>query len=400
MATVKLILRTSQKLEDETHSIIIRVTKDRKSSIVTLPFSCEIKDWDDKTNLPKNNRLSMLCSKALFEIKELTLESFSREWTARKIIDIYSGKENREALFFDYYVNNVSPDVGGGYSTIQSLETRINKFKEFAGGEIQFIKIDFALLKKYKKHLKDLKSANKYLSAVRQVYNHAIEFEYFEPTRNPFKSSLFVKKVETLNRNLTLSETQALFKYKIKGKRWQRKEFQELALNIWKFCFLMRGMNIVDAVLIENKNLKEYYTFTRQKLKTRSNSKLKVRVPEEARIIINKYYDKKEKYLFPVLENNEDLNASKRAYSQYTYKRNIINRNMKRIGEELNFSIPLTSMSPRYTFVNIAKEIGVPFLFLQELIGHKTMSTTDIYMDAFPQEQLDEYHRKVIDSIL
>ncbi|WP_157821909.1 hypothetical protein [Tenacibaculum sp. Bg11-29] len=39
-------------------------------------------------------------------------------------------------------------------------------------------------------------------------------------------------------------------------------------------------------------------------------------------------------------------------------------------------------------------------LYLQELLGHKTKSTTDIYLDVFPQEKIDNYHRMVIDTVL
>lgn len=73
---------------------------------------------------------------------------------------------------------------------------------------------------------------------------------------------------------------------------------------------------------------------------------------------------------------------------------------MKRLGKTLKIDMDLTTTTPRYSFINIAKELGVPFLYLQELMGHKTMSTTDIYLDAFPQSQIDDYHRKVIDAMI
>jgi len=65
---------------------------------------------------------------------------------------------------------------------------------------------------------------------------------------------------------------------------------------------------------------------------------------------------------------------------------------------EVDFN--LTTMSARYTFINLAKLEEVPFLYLQELIGHKNNTTTDIYLDVFPQHKIDEYHRKVIDAVL
>ena len=76
-----------------------------------------------------------------------------------------------------------------------------------------------------------------------------------------------------------------------------------------------------------------------------------------------------------------------------------MNNNLRKIGDELEVGFNFTTMSARYTFVNLAKQQEVPFLYLQELIGHKTRSTTDIYLDVFPQEQIDAYHRKVIDVV-
>ena len=89
-----------------------------------------------------------------------------------------------------------------------------------------------------------------------------------------------------------------------------------------------------------------------------------------------------------------------KSYKVYCNKISTINANLRRIGKEMDLSFNLTTMSARYTFVNLAKLNEVPFLYLQELIGHKNNSTTDIYLDVFPQKKMDDYHREVIDKVL
>ena len=161
MATIKLSLRTIQKLDDGACPIIVRVTKDRKSSIVTLPFNCKEKDWDEKANVPKSVRLSMLCNKALVEIQELSLESYSRNWSAKKIVEVYKNKDQREISFFDYY-EKLKKESDKGFATIININTRINKFRLFLERDIYFDEITYDLLKWYKSHLKGLKSINRY----------------------------------------------------------------------------------------------------------------------------------------------------------------------------------------------------------------------------------------------
>jgi len=163
----------------------------------------------------------------------------------------------------------------------------------------------------------------------------------------------------------------------------------------------MRGINFVEMALMKSDDVKtDYFTFTRTKLKTRVNTKQTIKIFPEARAIINKYQDPTQEYLFPLLENGFNKEANIRSYKIYSNKISTINANLRRIGEKMELDFNLTTMSARYTFINLAKLEEVPFLYLQELIGHKNNTTTDIYLDVFPQKRIDEYHRKVIDAVL
>lgn len=404
LASVKLKLKKSQVLIDGSHPIILQVLKDNKKAIVSIGVRCFEDDWSYKINLPKNRRLSLICQKKLLELEELLFEGIDKNWTAKKIAAIFSGKDTKELMFFKYYAS-INFDDKYGVSTNLLDATKLKKFKKFLNGnDIAFSNITYDVLKDYKHTLQKegLKSAARYLSILRQVYNYAIENDDYMPKTNPFKSSLFKKKITTTtaNRNLSVIDVKALMSIKEDSPKWKL-TYKTLALDFWKFCFYMRGINFVEMALMKPQDVTtDYFIFTRTKLKTRITDTQTIKIYPEARAIINKYYDPEKDYLFPLLENGFDKEKDVRSYKAYTGKLSTINANLRRIGVELGLDFNLTTMSARYTFINIAKQQEVPFLYLQELIGHKTNSTTDIYLDVFPQNKIDEYHRKVIDTVL
>ena len=405
MASVKLKLREDKVLAGGAHPVIIQILKDGKKSIVTVGARCHKKDWNTKLNLPKNRRLSIICQKKLLELEELLFEGIDNNWTAKKIANVFTGKDTKDLMFFAYH-STITFDDKIGISTNILDKTKLNKFKKFLGDkDVSFNDITFDLLNRYKKSLQKegLKSAGRYLSIVRQVYNYAIEMDDYTPKKNPFKSSLFKKKITssaTVNRNLTLEQTQYLINLEQPKNKWKI-TYKTMALDFWKFCFYMRGINFVELALMKPEDVKtDYFTFTRTKLKTRVDKTQTIKIIPEARAIIDKYYIEGQDYVFPFLENGFNKEENLKSYKVYCNKISTINANLRRIGKEMDLSFNLTTMSARYTFVNLAKLNEVPFLYLQELIGHKNNSTTDIYLDVFPQKKMDDYHREVIDKVL
>ena len=242
MASVKLKLKTSQKLSDGSHPIIIQILKDNKKAITTLGISCFYDKWNTSSNLPKNRRLSIICQKKLLEIEEILFEGEDKDWSVKKIVNIFNGKDTKHLMFFDY-VADLKFDNKGISSNLLN-KTKLNKFRAFLrGNDIAFQDITFKLLKDYRDNLKEegLKSVSRYLAAIRQLYNFAIENDDFIPTKNPFKSSLFEKKItrSTTNRNLNKNQITKLFSLKY-GNEW-KPSYKDIALDFWKFCFFNEG---------------------------------------------------------------------------------------------------------------------------------------------------------------
>lgn len=191
-------------------------------------------------------------------------------------------------------------------STINALVTHMNRFEGFLGKDIPLSQITFEVLDKYYKHLGTMKSKHRYFASIRQIYDHAIEYDVFVARKRPFKKHFFKKNIETLNKNISVEDVQKIFKHKVEYQKWRNIETQQLILDIWKLSFLLRGISFVDVVLIKKNNISDYYVYTRQKLKTRTIVKLKVKVFPEAQDIIDRY---KGEYLFPMVDG--DINESK-----------------------------------------------------------------------------------------
>ena len=60
-----------------------------------------------------------------------------------------------------------------------------------------------------------------------------------------------------------------------------------------------------------------------------------------------------------------------------------INKYMKKIGAEIGYDKPLTTYTARHSYATILKRSGAPLGFISEARGHKSLQTTEAYLDPF-----------------
>ena len=83
---------------------------------------------------------------------------------------------------------------------------------------------------------------------------------------------------------------------------------------------------------------------------------------------------------------------------EYKQKLSLYNDHLKAIGKKLGFEISITSYVLRYSFANIAREIGFSVDEIGYLLGHKSSShsLTENYLLSYNHSKMDEMARKVI----
>ncbi|MBT8319904.1 MAG: hypothetical protein KJP01_07225, partial [Gramella sp.] len=112
--------------------------------------------------------------------------------------------------------------------------------------------------------------------------------------------------------------------------------------------------------------------------------------------IINLLHQEDRSYLLPVLPDHivEDSLEAKRIISQWI---KTTNKYLKRLSLELQCDNGITTYTSRHSFATIAKHLGYSNELIAEALGHEYGNRiTNIYLDAFDTEALDDMHRNVI----
>ena len=67
-----------------------------------------------------------------------------------------------------------------------------------------------------------------------------------------------------------------------------------------------------------------------------------------------------------------------------------MNYYLKNIGKKLNVSTKITTYVARHSFATVLKRSGVNTSIISEAMGHSSEKVTQIYLDSFENDQIDE----------
>ena len=67
-----------------------------------------------------------------------------------------------------------------------------------------------------------------------------------------------------------------------------------------------------------------------------------------------------------------------------------VNKNLKQLAAQLGVESNVTTYTARHSFASVLKKSGVNIALISEALGHADLATTQIYLDSFDNEQVDE----------
>ena len=197
-----------------------------------------------------------------------------------------------------------------------------------------------------------------------------------------------IKKEKTTPRVLTKAEITAYFKLGLEPKHplfmyW----------NIGKLIFMLRGINITDLLQLNSKSLKsERIIYTRSK----TGKVYSIAILPEIEKTLSMF--KANDTLLGIVDI-EKL-KSRKSSEHLIQRRKVINTHLKQIGVLLGFKEELTTYVFRYSYANIAKQLGYSKDLIAEALGHEYgNSVTGIYLEQFDQEIIDEMNSGIIDNV-
>ena len=404
-ATVKVALRNRPK-KDGTYPLIVRVTKDRKSSIISLGQSVEKKYWDGanrrvRKSHPNSMRMNAFLVKKLSEINDVYLTKDMKEEgsiTAKEIHKTYRQKQGGYGFFeeADEYLRLLKKE--GKYNRYVSDKPRVEGLKTFLKGKkVSFEELDIGTLKAFKASLKGDKklterSAINYLIVIRTIYNLAIKKGLVEQRYYPFgHGKVQIKFPEVIKVGLSKEEITILIQQELS----EYPNFQH-ARNLWLTSFYLAGMRASDVFRLKWSDIKDkrlHYTMGK------NNKAGSLLLPDQVSTIFEEYIDQRrsdDDVIFPELKMVDDFGNKFLVQRKISYGVKKANKYLKKLAVMAEINKSMTMHIARHSFAGISGD-KIPIQLLQKLYRHTSVLTTMEYQKSFTTDDVDQALDAVLD---
>lgn len=194
-----------------------------------------------------------------------------------------------------------------------------------------------------------------HMRSLRAVYNRAVEQGLFPAAgSNPFRRRL-IKQVATRKRALPRETLRRIGGADLSALHPK----YALARDLFMFSFYTRGMSFVDMIYLRKSDVRDGVLTYRRK-KTGQTLSLRVEAPLQK--IIDRY-DGDSPYVLPVLTADD-------SYRAYRQQQRELNKFIRKIGELLGISEPLTFYVARHSWATLARDCGTPLTVISAGMGH------------------------------
>ncbi len=371
---------------------MLRVNKDRKRKYVSLGISVLPEHWDFSKNQPKAdcpNReyIEMHIADKIkeYSAKIIELKVNNQEFTATSLVEkVRVNRVNRQTVG-DFITNHISHLITAGRKSYAlSIRQLYNSMVEFNRHlDIPFSDIDLTWLRRYELFLREKRLAENTIGirfrTLRSIYNLAVEENVASPDSYPFKKFKVSKlHQETAKRALSKKDIERVLSYKSTNR------YMRFPIDIFAFTYYCGGINFVDIAHLTRANIVDgRLIYKRQKTK----KLIKIPLQPQAVALIEKYHNDESPYLFPILSefHKTEVQQANRIHKVITK----VNDRLKQIGESLNLPITLTTYVARHSQATVMKRAGVSTAVIREIMGHSSERVTQIYLDSFDNEQVN-----------
>lgn len=443
MATVKLILDTRFKNEnlinlstgkdDNKYPLKIRVYQGKLYRDIHTSYMLKTTEWIDadkriSKNYPNSVRANFIIS-ARFSVVTATLAQYEHEISK---MDVSAIRTLLEQAIEIHEQQQLSKQIEHGSAVPPILETTVNRSRKELISLEEFGKKLMERKRKAKKHatafwyecgitaikkfngdrdimLPDItasfladfeahhisigtkkNSISAYLRAVRAITNTAIK-EILDGKRfegYPWGVAYSIPSEKTKKRAVpkdVFNAVRTKVSYKKGSALWHAKNYMLMMFN----C---RGMNFIDLAKLKVENITDDNRLYYKRSKT--ETPISIGLTEEAKSILAHYLEDKKPgdYVFPI-----GYEASEKGFKNYSQTRKRHNQRFREIIKEATGTdMAFTSYVIRHSWASIAKKQGVPVPVISEGLGHGDFKTTQIYLDNFDNDVLDDANEMIV----
>ncbi len=408
MAKFRVVLNKSNIRRDGSCPVCLRVSQNNKSKLINLGLSATVEQWNPETDRYKKDKRVVAnhenynaylnhCE----ERKDSILHKFalsSIAWTIERFEEEFLGA-SKCGKVYDFWLRLIDDLIATGH---------IGNSKVYKRDLLQLCRYDADIRKRQFSDI-DVKYINRLnhameakgccgntrmhtLKTLRAVINKAIEEKEASPNTYPFgKGGFEVGRLaeETAKRYLLPHELEL-----IKNSS-QQNLVLERARRLFLFSYYCFGMNFVDMAHLTTQNIVmlstgEHIVYKRQKIKNAKNTRpIQIPVTNEIRELLEWFKTNIPplgNYLLPIVTKKH---SGMKLYDHIRSRYIRINVNMKKLGRTLGVHLTLTTYVSRHTMAMTLQDNNLPREVISQALGHKNMSTTNVYLDSFETGVLD-----------
>ena len=396
--TVNILCYKSKTLSNGEHPLMLCICKDRKRKYQSIGISINPIYWDFEKNklkpqCPNREHINKIISDKINSINNelIRLKSENKDFTASSIVEgcTSSPKTVTVGDMFCQHIQRLRDENRIGY--MLSYKQAYNSLLSFNKHlNIYFSDISIPFLRNYESWLRKQGLAENTIGirfrTLRAIYNLAIENEVVKSEFYPFKNYKVAKlHAETAKRSLIKEDVERILKYKSSNR------YMRFPIDVFAFTYYCGGINFVDIANLTKSNLIESrLVYKRQK----TGKLIKIPLQPQALVIIDRYHTDDSPYLFPILSPLHKTETQKANRIHKVIAK--VNARLKCIGKELNLPIPLTTYVARHSQATVMKKAGVSTSVIREIMGHSSEKVTQIYLDSFDNEQIDNAMRNLL----
>lgn len=403
-ASLSVVCYKSKRLSNGESPLMLQVSKGGKRQYQSLGVSVNPKFWDFSKNKPKSNCpnreyiLKLILNKqAELQQRMLELNAEQKEYTTTTLLHDEHRKFELKTVkqFYQELIEQYKANEKCGNRLI--YKSSYNSINVFTNGnlEIPFSAIDVAWLNKYEKWLRSKGNKETTMSlmfrTLRSAYNKAIESKCARKSDYPF-NDYRISKFDVSTEKRAIAKADVL-KFSTDVHSIGKQQYVQLSKDIFIFSYLCGGINFTDIANLTKDNIIEgkRLHYIRQK----TGKLIKLGLSEEALKIIKRYAVESKGYLFPIL--NAQLHKTPLQKQNRIHKMlGKVNKNLKLLAAQLGVEANLTTYVARHSFASVLKKSGVNIALISEALGHSDLTTTQIYLDSFENEQIDNAMKNLL----
>lgn len=324
-------------------------------------------------------------------ISPFSFSYFEQKFFAQKI-----QFETLEAAYNEYIRQLRANQQYGSADIYQTAIHSLLKYKK----RISFGEITKEFLQGYENWLlangKSITTVGIHGRTIRCIMNIAMEKGVINPDAYPFgKRKYVIPTGKNVKKALGLQQIKQIFEYiPMPGTGMEK------ARDFWIFSYLCNGMNMMDICQLQWKDLhSSHITFIREKTKRQTKANpIIITVPRNAHIdrIIQKWGTQRggaDDYIFDVVQKGDSYELIRAKIKQFTH---VTNDWTKRIGQDLQFEMKLTTYVARHSFATILVQSGAPMKLASISLGHQSLTTTEKYFAGFDLGVQAEYAKALV----